>query len=132
MQQSNDIVINPLTQRPIKKTGRVYMQLVHDGILPRETLLKNELTTYDDDSADEKIEVYNDILKEKSNKMQAVRGRGKHTNKIVVRRKQITTKLTPKTTGRYTIKDDDYNNDECSDKEDSEMSEIDFDNFNIK
>lgn len=127
MQQSNDIVINPKTQRPIKKTGRVYMQLVHDGILPRETLLKNELTTYDDESADDKIESYNDILKETSNKMQAVRGRGKHMNKIVVRRKQITTKLTPKTTGRYTIKDDN----DCSEP-DEELSEIDFDNFDIK
>jgi hypothetical protein len=118
MQQSNDIVINPLTQRPIKKSGRVYMQLVHDGVLQRETLLKNELTTYEDESADEKIDVYNDILKEESNKFQAVKGRGKHINKIVVRRKQITTKQPiSKSTSKYILKEK---------EEDSEMSEIDF------
>lgn len=117
MNYSNDIVINPLTQRPIKIGGRIYMKLVHDGILCKDDLLKNELATYDDESdARDKIIEHNNVL---GDNLHAVRGRGKHQNKIVVRRKPISTKETTKTP-KYMVKEE---------ESESELSEIDFDNL---
>lgn len=115
---SNNIIINPLTQKPIKIGGRVYIQLVNDGILSAHNdLLENELDTYDDnDDAKEKINDYNEILKDKN--MHAVKGRGKHENKIVTRRKKPTINENVqlgrhyKPTPQYVIHDED--NDELS------------------
>ena len=89
MNSSDDIIINPLTQKPIKIGGRVYTRLVSDGVISAHNdLLKNELDTYDsDEEADSLIQNYNEILKEDKKNLHAVRGRGKHLNKIVVRRK---------------------------------------------
>lgn len=117
MNSSNDIVINPLTQRPIKIGGRIYMKLVHDGILCKDDLLKNELATYDDESeARDKIIAHNNVLEDN---LHAVRGRGKHQNKIVVRRKPISMKE-PTKVPKYVLKEQ---------ESESELSEIDFDNL---
>jgi len=118
-------MINPLTQKPIKIGGRVYIKLVNDGIISAHNdLLKNELDTYDnDDDAKELIKSHNDILQENFNhKLQAVRGRGKHQNKIVVRHKKEPSnlgKLYKQKEPQYVIHDEDA----------GEMSEIDMNNL---
>ena len=90
MSQDN-IIINPLTQRPIKIGGRVYIGLVKDGVIScSNDLLQNELTTYSSDSdidLQEVIKKCNDNILHDS--IHAVKGRGKHKGKIVTRRKPI-------------------------------------------
>lgn len=123
MNSSNDIMINPLTQKPIKIGGRVYIKLVNDGVISAHNdLLKNELDTYDnDEDAEDLINTHNEILKEVTPKLQAVRGRGKHQNKIVVRHKKE-----PYNLGKlYKQKEPEY----FIQDEEGEMSEIDMNNL---
>jgi hypothetical protein len=102
--KKGDIIINPKTQRPVKVGSRTWLKLVKDGLVEGRYSDPNEL--YEVKSSD-KITVENKI--EELNKtlprgQQAVRGRGKYTNKIVRRQKrpnpQELTQYTAKTAAR--------------------------------
>ena len=79
-------VNNPKTQKPIKVGGRVYNQLVHEGLLANE--YTDPKVLYEVKETEQVSDKIKDIDKELHPTEQAVRGRGKYKDKIVVRKKQ--------------------------------------------
>ncbi len=85
-------ITNPKTNRPVKVGGRMWDKLVNEGIVG-DYVDPNELATIEEDSEEEAVEKkINELNETLPIGVQAVRGRGKHTGKIVKRRKQPTTK----------------------------------------
>jgi len=84
-----DIIINPLTQRPVRVGGKTWRKLVKEGITSGHYKDPEELDTY---SKTEDSQSIQQKIKEANNKLptghQAVRGRGKYKNKIVSRKVQ--------------------------------------------
>jgi hypothetical protein len=84
------VVINPRTQRPVKVGSRTWRKLVSDGVLnhtdePEDGQL---YTLRANDDPEEKIQELNTLLPPT---VQAVRGRGRYSGKIVKRRRQPST-----------------------------------------
>ena len=102
--KKGDIIINPKTQRPVKVGSRTWLKLVKDGLVEGRYSDPNELyevKSSDQTTVESKIEELNKTL---PRGQQAVRGRGKYTNKIVRRQKrpnpQELTQYTAKTAAR--------------------------------
>lgn len=90
MPSKGDIIINPRTQRPVKVGGRTWLKLVKEGALAgqyRDPSVLRETYT-DEDLDDAKTELNSTLPSHK----QAVKGRGKHKGKIVVRNKRLAQK----------------------------------------
>ena len=79
-------VNNPKTQRPIKVGGRVYHELVHAGLLLDE--YRDPKVLYEVKEHEQVSEKIKAIDRELAPTEQAVRGRGKYKDKLVVRKKQ--------------------------------------------
>jgi len=93
MSDNQELLINPLTKRPIKANGKVHKQLIRSGVL-KGIIAQNENILYE---YGEKDDI--DYLKEELNKKlpirkKAVKGRAgsQYQNKIVTRTKTPTTK----------------------------------------
>jgi len=103
--RKNDIIINPKTSRPIKVGGRAWKNLVNEGLIegrytdPKE--LHNITGDMDENDIDQKIE---NLDRDLPSNYQAVRGRGKYSEKIVKRKKQPKTKDIIKHTTKKSIK----------------------------
>jgi hypothetical protein len=75
MNNASELVINPLTQRPIKIGGRVYKKLIIDGYIPSDDKankykLKEDTQTVDNNyKSDSEISIidYNECLDEDAN-----------------------------------------------------------------
>jgi hypothetical protein len=99
-----DIIINPQTQRPVKVGSRTWLKLVKQGIVAGQ--YKDPKVLSDDPSYELEDDGSNiEEMKLKINKKlpkgkHAVKGRGRHKGKIVVRNKR----LNPKDVAKYTTK----------------------------
>lgn len=87
--RKGDVIINKLTNRPIKVGSRTYMDLVRNGTIQAKYEDPHELAVESKtpEAIKEKIKELNATL---PNGMQAVRGRGQHAGKIVKRTRPIT------------------------------------------
>lgn len=105
---NSDYVINPKTSRPVKVGSAVWMKLIKEGILKNNTKDKKEL--YELSTNDDIEKVKYEINQKLPMTQQAVKGRGRYSNKIVVREKQPSAKdiltITKKSTSRM-LQDDD-------------------------
>lgn len=82
-------ITNPKTNRPVKVGGRMWDKLVNEGILSGDYVDPTELATIEEEEeVEKKISELNETL---PIGVHAVRGRGKHSGKIVKRKKQPTT-----------------------------------------
>jgi len=96
--KKGDVIINPLTQRPVKVGSRTWLKLVREGLVEGKYSDPKEIyTVQEGDDEQELINQFNETLPPN---VQAVRGRGKYANKIVKRHRQPSTE----TTSRYTVK----------------------------
>lgn len=78
-----DIIISPLTSRPIRVGGRIWLGLVKKGLVEGRYTDPKELSqSYTDETIGEDIERINKTL---PRGQQSVRGRGKYKGKIVSR-----------------------------------------------
>ena len=98
-----DIIINPQTQRPVKVGSRTWLKLVKAGAVKGQyrdpaVLEENGYELADDGSniEERKIQLNATLPKGKH----AVKGRGRHKGKIVVRHKR----LAPKDVAKFTTK----------------------------
>ena len=105
---NSDYVINPKTSRPVKVGSAVWMKLIKEGILKNNTKDKKEL--YELSTNDDIEKVKYEINQKLPMTQQAVKGRGRYSNKIVIREKQPSAKdiltITKKSTSRM-LQDDD-------------------------
>jgi len=86
-------IINPRTNKPVKIGGRVYMNLIRDGILKNQNY-KDPKILYDIDEKDEEqdIIIKKKKIKEKLNiNEDVVKGRGKYKGKLIKKHKQPNT-----------------------------------------
>lgn len=83
-------MINPLTNKPIKIGGRIYMNLIRDGIIKNQTYKDPKiLDTINDDDKEEDIIIKKKKIKENLNiNEDVVKGRGKYKNKLVKKHRQ--------------------------------------------
>jgi hypothetical protein len=96
------IIINPKTSRPVKVGSRVWLKLVKDGIVEGKYTDPNEICEVKEgDDEKELIRQSNENL---PSTQQAVRGRGKYANKIVIRNKNPSTRETTQHTVRTTAR----------------------------
>ena len=88
MRKSGDLVINPRTKRPIKVGGRTWLKLVREGVFEAEYQDENEICDIEnsDDLSIEQRKINAD--KNLAADKHAVRGRGRHKNKLVIRNKR--------------------------------------------
>ena len=95
-------IINPRTNKPVKIGGRVYMNLIRDGILKNQNYKDPKiLDTIDEKDNEEDIIIKKKKIKENLNiNEDVVKGRGKYKNKLIKKHKQ------PKTEDviRHTLK----------------------------
>lgn len=90
MPKKGDIVINPKTQRPVKVGSRTWLKLVKEGIFDGTYQDPNELYEVADDTNVEEMKI--ELNKKLPRGKQAVRGRGKHKGKLVIRNKRMSSK----------------------------------------
>lgn len=86
-------IINPNTNKPVKIGGRVYLNLIRDGILKNQNY-KDPKILYDIDEKDNEqdIIIKKKKIKEKLNiNEDIVKGRGKYKGKLVKKHKQPNT-----------------------------------------
>jgi len=83
-------MINPLTKKPIKIGGRIYMNLIRDGIIKNQTYEDPKiLDTINDDDKEEDIIIKKKKIKKNLNiNENVVKGRGKYKNKLVKKHRQ--------------------------------------------
>jgi hypothetical protein len=79
-----DIIINPLTQRPIRVGGRSWLKLVKEGTVSGHYTDPKKLATLGDDPEGQIEELNKSLPRGK----QAVRGRGRYKGQIITRNKQ--------------------------------------------
>lgn len=102
MPKKGQIVINPNTQRPVKVGSRTWLKLVKEGIFEGVYDDPNELYTYEEnEDVEEKRRELNKTLPRNK---QAVKGRGKYKNKLVIRNKRLNPKDVADYTRKNTIK----------------------------
>jgi len=83
-------VLNPKTNRMIKRNGTLHKKLIKEGLLDKVNMLKpTEICDIPPEASDREIE----LLKREANlnlpkHSHAVRGRGRHKGKLVVRRRE--------------------------------------------
>jgi hypothetical protein len=97
--KKGDIIINPKTQRPVKVGSRTWLRLVKEGIFEGRYEDPKELYEIKDhnENVDKKIDEINEELPSDTH---AVRGRGRYRNKIVSRKKQLSTEDVTKNTAK--------------------------------
>ena len=92
----NDIVLNPLTQRPIKVGGRVWLKLVRDKVIEGVHMDDNVLSSIEEgEEVDTQINKLDKLLPQNQH---AVRGRGKYAGKLVKRHTRPSTKSVKRNT----------------------------------
>lgn len=99
MTSKGDIMINPLTQRPVRIGSKTWVNLVKKGLVEGvkdDNILFEELP---EDQMGEKIKELNQKLPQGT---QAVRGRGKYASKIVKRQIPLTTEQITRNTVKKT------------------------------
>lgn len=102
MVRKGQIIINPKTQRPVKVGSRTWLKLVKEGICEGVYDDPNELYTYEENEDIE--EKRQELNKKLPLNKQAVKGRGKYKNKLVVRNKRLNPKQVADYTRKNTIK----------------------------
>lgn len=112
-----DYVINPKTKRPVKIGSRKWVELVKEGIY-ENTKNESEEVLYDIEEGDDielkKVEIDKKLPKTK----QAVRGRGRHKGKLVVRKKPVSMVEVHRATRKAAAKAISANDLVCEDNED--------------
>jgi hypothetical protein len=99
--KKGDIVINPKTNRPIKVGGRSWLKAVKEGLITGTYRDPHELKDIKEGSTLIEMEREKDELNSKlPPTKQAVRGRGKHKGKFVIRDKG----LNPVDVSKYTAR----------------------------
>jgi hypothetical protein len=101
MTSKGQIIINPLTQRPVRVGSKTWIQLVKRNLvndIVDDNILFRELP---EDEMEEKIKELNQKLPQGT---QAVRGRGKYASKIVKRNRPLTTAEITKNTVKKATK----------------------------
>lgn len=82
-----EIVINPMTKRPIKVGSRIWNGLVKQGVF-KQHIDDNVLADISEEDSDEMVDqLISKISKKLPKHTQAVKGRGKYKNQIVKRSK---------------------------------------------
>lgn len=124
MVKKGQIVINPQTSRPVKVGSRTWLKLVKDGIFEGSYDDPNQLYEYDDSEDDEMIEIKKRQLNKNLPKnKQAVKGRGKHKNKLVVRNKRLKPQEIADYTAKNAVKVMSKNRDNLENMTDAEIEE---------
>jgi hypothetical protein len=89
-------VINPNSGRPVKVGGRAWLKLVKEGVIENANSSGTpyedpaELYEYEEDATPDQVEETRKMINQKLPKgTHAVRGRGRHKNKLVVRKKPL-------------------------------------------
>ena len=119
--RKGDIIINPLTQRPVKVGGRTWLELTKKGLFearytdPKE--LKQLPEKYEEEYVEEQIQELNKRL---PRGQQAVRGRGKYKGKLISRNKQPDTEEVSRYTAKMASKVVNENMESLSECEDLE------------
>jgi hypothetical protein len=120
MTSKGQIIINPLTQRPVRVGSKTWIQLVKRNLvndIVDDNILFRELP---EDEMEEKIKELNQKLPQGT---QAVRGRGKYASKIVKRNRPLTTAEITKNTVKKATKAVVENLDELDECNFNNMSE---------
>lgn len=120
MTSKGDIMINPLTQRPVRIGSKTWVNLVKKGLVEGvkdDNILFEELP---EDQMEEKIKYLNQKLPQGT---QAVRGRGKYASKIVKRQTPLTTEQITRNTVKKTAHIVADNMDEIDEMDSSTMEE---------
>jgi len=87
----NQIVINPKTGRPLKVGGKTWLKCVKEGKMAGTYIDDKELKTLPENATETQIQLEKiELDKKLPPGKQAVKGRGKHAGKLVVRDKVIT------------------------------------------
>jgi hypothetical protein len=104
MTKKGQIIINPKTSRPVKVGSRTWLKLVKEGILEGVYDDPNELYSYAPDNLENLEEKRTELDKTLPKGKQAVKGRGKYKNKLVVRNKRLNAQDVADYTRKNTIK----------------------------
>lgn len=100
MPKKGQIVINPRTSRPVKVGSRTWLKLVKEGIFEGAYDDPNELYEVADETPEQVENKRRELNQTLPRGKHAVKGRGKHKGKLVVRNKR----LTPMDMAEYTSK----------------------------
>ena len=82
-----DYVVNPKTNRPVKKGGRIWRKLIKEGLIEDDFVDDNVLCSVEE--TDDTDDIIEECQQDLDFTEQAVRGRGKYAGKIVKRKKQF-------------------------------------------
>ena len=100
-----EIMINPVTKRPIKVGSRAWLKLVKDGILHGEYVDDHVIGEFNADDETHKLqERIKALNKNQEPGVHVVKGRGVYKNKLVKRSKQLTPQEVSKKTSKIASK----------------------------
>lgn len=119
MPKKNDFIMNPSTGRMIKIGGRAWRTAVKDGLL--EGTYQNENVVYELKEGDDVDKLKIDFDEKEDKNTQVVKGRGRHKNKLVKRRKPISAEDMSEYTRKTAIQVVKDNKDELEDMDEDEL-----------